>query len=362
MTRLERIAHGSTTRPFPAPLARQIEAALPPVLEHLEHAANPERALTNLERLCDASGNRLSLLRALGEAPEFARAVMAILGGASLVANTLIMQPELLDLAAQRTLIAEPKSWQQAWGDCRSYCLTFRDRKAAVRRWKKREMLRIALRDLALNAPPYEITGEIADLARSCLSMAIEETGAALRPGSDRLRLSILGMGKLGGGEMHYASDCDVIFAYEAISPWEGAAAAAANWAREIMRWMNEPTEDGTCFEVDARLRPHGNSGALALPLSAFYDYFENETSGIAAWERQALTRARFVAGDAEIAATLLAATRHVAFPPIWRAGWSDELRHIKHRVETERGTKSAKAAGRGTGTSFRCETWQRRP
>ena len=138
------------TRPFPAPLARQIEAALPAVLVHLEHAANPERALTNLERLCDASGNRLSLLRALGEAPEFARAVLAILGGASLVANTLIMQPELLDLAAQRPLIAEPKSWQQAWGDCRSYCLTFRDRKAAVRRWKKREMLRIALRDLAL--------------------------------------------------------------------------------------------------------------------------------------------------------------------------------------------------------------------
>ncbi|HEY0076318.1 MAG TPA: putative nucleotidyltransferase substrate binding domain-containing protein, partial [Abditibacteriaceae bacterium] len=351
--RLERIAHGSPTRPFPAPLARQIEVALPAVLEHLEHAANPERALSNLERLCDASGNRLSLLRSLGEAPEFARAVIAILGGASLVADTLISQPELLDLAAQRSLIAEPKLWQQAWGDCRSYCLTFRDRKAAARRWKKREMLRIALRDLALNAPPHEITAEIADLARACLSLATEETGVSSRPNSDRLRLAVLGMGKLGGGEMHYASDCDVVFVYEAPAPWDGAAQAAANWAREIMRWMNEPTEDGTCFEVDARLRPHGQSGALTPPLQAFYDYFENEKTGIAVWERQALTRARYVAGDAELAAILMAATRHVAFPESWRAAWSDELRHIKGRVETERGTKSAKAAGRGSGELF---------
>jgi glutamate-ammonia-ligase adenylyltransferase len=160
-------------------------------------------------------------------------------------------------------------------------------------------------------------------------------------------------LGKLGGGEMHYASDCDVIFSYEAPAPWDGAGETAANWAREIIRWMNEPTEDGPCFEVDARLRPHGASGALALPLQAFYDYFENDTTGIAIWERQALTRARFVAGDAELAATLLAATRHVAFPDNWRAGWSDDLRHIKHRVETERGSKSTKAAGRGTGEVF---------
>ena len=355
--RLQRIAHGSPTRPFPAPLARQIEFALSPVLRHLDHAANPERALNNLERLCEASGNRLSLLRSLGEAPEFARAVFAILGGASLVADTLISQPELLDLAAQRPLLAEPKSWGQAWGDCRSYCLTFRDRKAALRRWKKREMLRIALRDLAIGAPPHEITAEIADLARACLSLSTEEAGATLRPHSDRLRFAVLGMGKLGGGEMHYASDCDVIFAYEAPNPWPGAAQTAANWAREIMKWMNEPTEDGTCFEVDARLRPHGQSGALALPLSAFYEYFENAgtgvTTGIAVWERQALTRARYAAGDAEIAATLLAATRHVAFPAQWRATWSDELRHIKGRVETERGAKSAKSAGRGNGELF---------
>lgn len=351
--RLERIAHGSPTRPFPAPLARQIEAALPPVLAHIEHAAQPERALTNLERLCDASGNRLSLLRSLGEAPEFARAVLAILGGASLVADTLIAQPELLDMAAQRTIIAQPKSWEQARTDCRSYCLTFRDRKAALRRWKKREMLRIALRDLALDASPHEITLEIADLARACLSLATDEAINATRPGSDLIRFAVIGLGKLGGGEMHYASDCDVVFVHETYGPDERAGAAAARLAEEVMRWMNEVTEDGTCFPVDARLRPHGRNGPLAPSLGAFYEYFENETTGLAIWERQALTRARYAAGDAVTGGTLLAAARHVAFPALWRPGWSDELRHIKSRVETERRAKSAKAVARGSGEVF---------
>jgi glutamate-ammonia-ligase adenylyltransferase len=320
------------------------------VLAHIEHAANPERALNNLERLCDASGNRLSLLRALGEAPEFARAVLAILGGSSLLSDTLIRAPELLDLAAHRTLIAEPKNWEQARSDCRSYCLTFRDRQAALRRWKRREMLRIGLRDLALNAPPHQLTGEIADLARACLSLAVEETSVTMRPASDLIRFTILGMGKLGGVEMHYASDCDVIFAYEAPSPWEGAANAAMRWAGELIRFMGEFTEEGTCFEVDARLRPYGRNGALAPALQAFCEYFEDPVRGIAVWERQALTRARFIAGDAETAAVLLLAARHVAFPEEWREGWGNELRHIKARVENERGGKSAP---RGKGEIF---------
>ncbi len=348
--RLQRMAHGSPSHPFPAPLARQINAALPPVLAHLDHTADPERALTNLERLCDASGNRLSLLRALGEAPEFARAVMALLGGSAFLADTLIRSPELMDLAAHRPLLAEPKTWEQARTDCRSYCLTFRDRAAAMRRWKRRELLRIGLRDLALNAPPHEITREIADLARACLALAVDETGILLRPESESIRFAVLGMGKLGGAEMHYASDCDVIFVYEAPSPWEGAANAATRRASETIRWMGKFTEEGSGFEVDARLRPYGQSGALAPSLAAFHEYFEDEVRGVAVWERQALTRARFVAGDAEIAASLLAAVRHVAFPETWRAGWGDELRHIKARVESERGGKSAP---RGKGEIF---------
>jgi glutamate-ammonia-ligase adenylyltransferase len=276
-----------------------------------------------------------------------ARAVFAILGGSEWLSDTLIRFPQLLDLAAQRHLLSEPKTWEQARTDCRDFCYPFTDRRSALRLWKSREMLRIGMRDLALQRPAPEITAEIADLAQACLSFACEEI-ARRRPMSSNITFAVLGMGKLGGGEMHYSSDCDVIFVYD-VPPGgnaESAAREAAGWAEELMKLMGERTSEGVCFEVDARLRPDGRSGPLVRTVQGFIDYFERETNGIAAWERQALTRARFVAGDRSTSARLQAAIRHVAFPESWTAGWGDELRHIKSRVENERGKGAYSGAG----------------
>jgi glutamate-ammonia-ligase adenylyltransferase len=340
--RLQRMAEGTPNHPLPAPLARQIAAALPDALQELDGATDPERAVANLERLCEASGNRLSLLRSLSAAPAMSRGVFTILGGSEFLTDTLIRVPELLDLAAQRPLLAQPKGPEQARADCRSYCLTFRDRAAALRRWKAREMLRIGLRDLVLNADPHEITAEIAHLAGSCLALACEEVGAKLRPGSDRIQFCVLGMGKFGGAEMHYSSDADVIFSYQTPATFDQAPNIARTWAEELMRFMGERTEDGIAFELDPRLRPEGRNGALAPSVQGYIEYFENPTHGIAIWERQALTRARYVAGDAETAARLRSAIRHVAYPDEWQPGWSEELRHIKSRVENERAARGA--------------------
>ena len=339
--RLKRLSEGSPTRPFPAPLSRQIRAALPKALEPIEFASQPERALLNLERLCDASGNRLSLLRSLADAPHLSRAVFAILGGSQTLSDTLVRFPELLDMAAQRPLLERAKSWDEARSDCRSYCLTFRDREAALRRWKRREVLRIGLRDLILDASPIEITRELSDLCRACLSLAVEEAGNALLPASSRIGFAILGMGKLGGGEMHYGSDADVLFAYETRGEFEGAGSLATRWANDLIQYLGAPSEEGTVFEVDARLRPDGRNGAMAPSIDGYLKYFERASGGIAVWERQALTRARLAAGDAQTGAKLLAAIRHVSFPEIWQSEWSDELRHIKARVENERAAKS---------------------
>jgi len=394
--RLKRIVEGTSTQPLPAPLSRQIARALPDALRHVEHAGEPERALLNLERLCDASGNRLSLLRSLASAPRLARAVFAILGGSQWLSDTLIRFPQLLDMAAHRPLLQRPRDVEEARANCRDACLPFRDRRAALRRWKAREMLRIGLRDLVMDAPSPEITREIADLAQSCIAFANEEIGIARRPNSETVAFCILGMGKLGGGEMHYSSDADVIFAADSrFSPRmsthargdttqdnptrddamrddamrddamrddamrddamrddamrddvmrDDAMRETTGRAEELTRYLGERTEDGVAFEIDARLRPDGRSGPLVRSVEGFIEYFEREPNGIAVWERQALTRARFVAGDAQTAARLMASIRHVAFPEAWRDGWSDELRHIKTRVENERASKGAKS------------------
>jgi glutamate-ammonia-ligase adenylyltransferase len=339
--RLRRLSEGTNTQPLPAPLSRQIKAVLPSVVAFAEAAPDPERALTNLERLADASGNRLSLLRSLADTPQLGRGVLLLLGGSQFLADTLVRFPELLDLAAQRTLLEVRKTPDQARADCRAYCMTFRDRKAALRRWKAREILRIGLRDLVLDASPHDITGELSALCGSCLDFATDEVALLLRPASHSLAFGVVGMGKLGGMEMHYSSDADVIFAHEPLAQLNNPGEFAKRWAEELIAYLGAHTEDGTCYQLDARLRPEGRNGALAPAFQSFIEYFERPVGGLAIWERQALTRARIVAGDSGLSGRLMAAILHVAQPEAWKPEWSDELRHIKVRVETERATKA---------------------
>ncbi len=346
IARLERLAHGTSTRPLPSPLSRQIRAALPGAMRGLSRAASPERALANFENLCEASGNRLSLLRSLDASPRLCDALWTILGGAQTLAQTLIHAPQLLDLAANRALLARPKSPAEARADCRDYCLAFRDRKAALRRFRGRELLRIGLRDLVMDASPHEITGEIALLAGACLDLATGEVQNALRPELGQIAFGVIALGKFGGVEMHYGSDCDLVFAFSAPQNAAQGAPVAVRFAEQLIAFCGERTEDGAGFPLDARLRPHGSSGALASSLGAFEEYFEGEKSGFAAWERQALTRARFAAGDGAVGARFMALGRDAAFPGTWRDTWSEELKHIKNRVENERAAKGASKIG----------------
>ncbi len=106
---------GTAARPFPAPLTRQIRVALPGALASLHYAADVDRALVNLENLCEASGNRLSLLRSLGESPDLGRAVFSLLGGSSRLSETLIRAPELLDMAANRERLSH-RPWTRRRG------------------------------------------------------------------------------------------------------------------------------------------------------------------------------------------------------------------------------------------------------
>lgn len=344
LLRIQRLAHGTKSSPLPAPLSRQIRTVLPNALEGLERAANTERALVNFENLCEASGNRLSLLRSLDASPSLSNALFTILGGSQQMADMLIRYPELLDLTANRLWLERGRSFDEARAECRAYCLTFRDRKAALRRWRGREMLRIGLRDLLQDQSPHEITREIAMLANACLDLAVSEVRGKLWPDSESIGFAVIAMGKFGGLEMHYASDCDVIFAYSAATGAPNSGAVAAKFAEELIAFLGGRTEDGPGFDLDVRLRPYGASGTIASSLDSFREYFENEKTGIAVWERQALTRARFAAGDGGTGARAMALMRGAAFPTHWWPNWSDELRHIKVRVEKERATKGARS------------------
>jgi glutamate-ammonia-ligase adenylyltransferase len=335
--RLDRLASGTQTRPLPAPLSRQIRAVLPGAFSGFERAAESERALIAFENLAEASGNRLSLFRSLDGSKGLSQAIWTILGGSTFLSDTLVKFPQLLDLAANRALLTRGRSRDEARFACRDYCYPFRDSNAALRRWRARELLRIGLRDLVMDISPLEITAEISYLANACLDFALEATRNSLTGSAGMAPISILGMGKFGGFEMHYASDCDVIFVCE------NDASSAAKFAEAFIKFCGGHTADGTLFEVDARLRPYGKSGPLVTTIGALREYFERPELGFATWERQAFTRCRRAVGDIGTGAKAMALIKGAAFPESWQASWSDELRHIKGRVEAERAGKGFK-------------------
>jgi glutamate-ammonia-ligase adenylyltransferase len=231
-------------------------------------------------------------------------------------------------------------------------------------------MFRIGVRDLTHAADLETTMAEISDLADVCVEAALAICQASPSDFGFRIsdfgfhghspfaiRFAVLGLGKLGGRELHYHSDLDVLFVYgEPAEPPEGidqahhspltthhspltpsrAAAfqAAERLAGELLQAIGERTRHGVVFEIDARLRPFGKEGQLARTVESYRDYYAQRGE---TWERLALTRARFVAGDEALGEELLTVLRAAAFEPGLSAADRTEIQHVKHRIETER-------------------------
>jgi [glutamine synthetase] adenylyltransferase / [glutamine synthetase]-adenylyl-L-tyrosine phosphorylase len=135
-------------------------------------------------------------------------------------------------------------------------------------------------------------------------------------------------MGKLGGRELGYSSDIDVMFVHE------GEQAKAEELAETLLKAIGEVTPEGQAFRIDAGLRPEGKSGPLARSLEAFLEYYRRWSSP---WEHLALIKARPVAGDLDLAARFVRATRDLAFPMRMESAALTEIRHLKARMERER-------------------------
>jgi glutamate-ammonia-ligase adenylyltransferase len=142
-----------------------------------------------------------------------------------------------------------------------------------------------------------------------------------------RLPLAVIGLGKLGARELNFASDLDLVFAYEGEGTEDFAEAVRAS-----ERVLAHVREQG--FEPDADLRPEGRSGPLARSMAAFLEYWERWAEP---WEFQSLTRARFVAGDAQLGRRFESAARDFAYPEELPPGWVAAMHKMRRRIERER-------------------------
>ena len=218
--------------------------------------------------------------------------------------------------------------------------------KTRLRVLRRREMLRVALRDLGGWAELPEVLATLSELADSCIEGALEHLepwaaaryGAPVGAGGSPLRLVVLALGKLGGRELNFSSDVDLMFAY----PEEGETAGPkrishheffVRLGQTLINALHEATADGFVFRVDMRLRPNGASGSLALSFDATEHYYQTHGRE---WERYALIKTRPVAGDREAGAELLAGLKPFVFRKYLDYGTVEAIRAMKAMIARE--------------------------
>ncbi len=182
-----------------------------------------------------------------------------------------------------------------------------------------------AARDLLGFAPVEVVERELTGLAEACLEAAV----ATLEPS---LPFAVLGMGRLGGAELSYASDIDVLFVYDGDSPADFDV--AERLAEALVTEIGATTAEGQTFRIDARLRPEGNQGPLARSLGGYAAYYDRW--GLT-WERQALSKVRIVAGDAALGARFCELANEVVYERAFTEEDAREIRRMKARIERER-------------------------
>jgi glutamate-ammonia-ligase adenylyltransferase len=221
------------------------------------------------------------------------------------------------------------------------------DLAARLRRFRRREMVRIAWRDLIGRADLAEVTAELSDLAEACLENALgwlfrrqcDETGTPAAPDGTPVGLVVLGLGKLGARELNFSSDVDLIFAFSAAGETRGTDRPVSNeeffsrLCRKLIRVIGQPTPAGFVFRVDLRLRPFGDNGPVVLSFDAMEHYYQEQGRD---WERYAWIKARAVAGDRPAGEELLKRLHPFVYRRYLDFGAFESLRAMKQMIAQE--------------------------
>jgi len=217
----------------------------------------------------------------------------------------------------------------------------------SLRLTRNREMVRIAWQDLTGRATLEEVMQSLSDLADGSCSIALQWATSWLakthgqpigRDSARQVELVVLGLGKLGGCELNFSSDIDLMFAYSEDGNTDGSRPISnheffTKLGRQFIKLLSESTKDGFVFRVDMRLRPNGNSGPLALSFDAMEHYYQTHGRD---WERYALVKMRPVAGDIESGNDLIATLRPFIYRKYLDFGAVESIREMKLLINQE--------------------------
>jgi glutamate-ammonia-ligase adenylyltransferase len=291
--------------------------------------------VTRLDSFISAYGARATLFELWNSNPGIFELLVLLFDRSEFLAEMAIRTPDLVDELVTSGRLRQRKSTEETLGDLR-HGLADADQHQWLRRYHQAELMRIGLRDILGLADFEQYLSELSALADACLQYALE---VVMR--RHRLKnppFAIIGLGKLGGQEIDYGSDLDIVFVADS-QPKN--LPKLARLAVEIMDLLSARTEDGVVFHTDARLRPDGEKGLLVNTLNAYEDYYRQRSQ---LWEIQSLTRTRPVAGDRDLGEqfqTLASRLTNFKEPSLpltaYVADWKQIIYRMRMRIEKER-------------------------
>lgn len=322
------------------PHAEAFDQMLPHLLQAMKLSPDPDMALNNFERWQAKLANRLPYYRFLAENPTILEIFFTVCATSQFFSEILIQNPEYFEFFSDPSLRRRPKTVPQHYRDLQNLmrtCTSYGMKIDALRRYKQREVLRIGVMDIlgVLDLP--EVAQAFGDFADACVQIAYEMAHEELARRYEMTgtpAFAVIGMGKLGGRELNYSSDIDLIFVHDddvGVTGKMSGSQYAERLAQEIVNVLAQNTERGFVFRVDLRLRPEGRYGPPSRSLSSYRHYYENWAE---TWERQALIKARFVAGDPRVGEAFTRMAEEYTYQSYVPAEWVEDIRHNKRRLE----------------------------
>ncbi|MFM7284927.1 MAG: bifunctional [glutamate--ammonia ligase]-adenylyl-L-tyrosine phosphorylase/[glutamate--ammonia-ligase] adenylyltransferase [Betaproteobacteria bacterium] len=267
--------------------------------------ANPEQTLTRLHQLLESIGRRASYLALFDEYPNAFLRVAHLVSASAWAADYLRQHPIVLDELLDVRAAEDPPDQQAFIDELRTRVAEavhngvpdIEQQMDALRETHHAALFRLLVQDLDGRWSVETLSDHLSAMADSVLQVTLETVWPTLtRRHRDTPQFAVIAYGRLGGKELGYASDLDLIFLYD--DSHESASEIYVRYAQRINVWLSTATAAGTLFDIDLRLRPNGNAGLLVTSVEGFLDYQHRHAW---VWEHQALTRARFCAGDRDI-------------------------------------------------------------
>jgi glutamate-ammonia-ligase adenylyltransferase len=306
--RLEQLRASQRYALLPADSRRRLDVLIPALHRAAASTPAPQDTFVRALNLVEAIASRAAYLALLAEHPRALERVARMVGASSWAAEYVTLHPLLLDELLDDRLLDLPFDLSvvssQLEAQLRAADADPERQMNILREVHQAQVFRLLAQDLAARLTVEKLADHLSALADLMLESVLGLAWSQLRnrhrqgPDENRPRFAVIAYGKLGGKELGYASDLDIIFLYD--DPDERAGEVYARLAQRMNLWLTTRTPAGVLFETDLRLRPSGAAGLLVSSLDGFQRYQERDAW---VWEHQALTRARYSAGDATVGA-----------------------------------------------------------